>query len=160
CNARALAASFNEPVSVAPADEPLTTARTATRGITRRQALAAAAATGLGVGAIRLLGGSIQQIAAPRTARARGWVSPLGAEPARAMQLVGRTRLGYTPAQLETALSDGYSRTVDRLVETPPAEPPAFAAADTPGGRFPVAQLQQWWIEHMLGTTTPFAERM
>jgi uncharacterized protein (DUF1800 family) len=116
--------------------------------------------TGVGVGAIRLLGGSMQQIATPRTAGSSGWISPLASESARVMQLLRRTTLGYTPSQLETALSDGYARTVDRLVETRPAEPPAFAAAATGGGRFPIAQLQQWWIDHMLTTPTPFAERM
>jgi uncharacterized protein (DUF1800 family) len=46
------------------------------------------------------------------------------------------------------------------LVESKPAEPPVLSAATTPGGRFPVTQLQQWWIDHMLTTPTPFAERM
>ena len=147
-------------VSVAPADEPISTTAAATRGLTRRQALAAAALTGVGVGAIRLLGGSMQQIAAPRTAGASGWISPLKAESARVMHLLRRTTLGYTQDQLESALSDGHDKTVDRLLETAPAEPPAFAGASTPGGRFAIPQLQQWWIDHMLTTSTPFAERM
>jgi uncharacterized protein (DUF1800 family) len=46
------------------------------------------------------------------------------------------------------------------LIESKPVEPPVLSAASTPGGRFPVAQLQQWWIDHMLTTPTPFAERM
>src|SRR5205807_7676364 len=58
------------------------------------------------------------------------------------------------------ALSDGYSKTVDRLLETKPQEPPALASASTPGGRFAVQQLQQWWVDHMLTSATPFAERM
>src|SRR5207248_6259644 len=33
-------------------------------------------------------------------------------------------------------------------------------AATTPGGRIPITQLQQWWIDQMLATPTPFAERM
>jgi len=52
------------------------------------------------------------------------------------------------------------ARPVDRLLETKPVEPPALAAASTPGGRFGVAELQQWWIDHTLTTATPFAERM
>ena len=133
--------------------------------VTRRQALAAAVAAGVGVGAIRLLGGTLQnlqQAGAANSAGASGtdWVSPLGSESARVMQLLRRATFGYTPAHLESALSDGFSRTVDRLLETPPAEPPALAAATTPGGRFPVEQLQVWWIDHMLSTPTPFAERM
>jgi len=122
--------------------------------------LAAALATGVGVGAIRLLGGSMQQIASPRPASNGGWISPLHAESARVAQLLRRTTFGYTPAQLDSAVGEGFAKTVDRLLESKPAEPPAFAAATTPGGRFPIVQLQQWWIDHMLTTQTPFAERM
>ena len=147
-------------VSVASPDPAAAPPPIAARGITRRQALAAAVTTGVGVAAIRLLGGSMQQIAVPRTASAGGWISPLGAESARVAQLLRRATLGYTPAQLESALADGFDRTVDRLVETRPAEPPALSTAGTPGGRFPIGQLQQWWIDHMLTTPTPFAERM
>jgi uncharacterized protein (DUF1800 family) len=131
------------------------------QGISRRQALAAALATGVGVGAVRLLGGSMQSLATPRAASSgTDWISPLGSESARVMQLLRRTSFGYTPAQLDTALSDGFGRTVDRLVESKPAEPPVLDVATTPGGKFPVTRLQQWWIDHMLSTSTPFAERM
>src|SRR5579872_26490 len=132
-------------------------------GVTRRQALAAAVATGVGVGAVRLLGGTLANLKrAPSPAAVSGtdWLSPLGAESARVMQLLRRTTFGYTPAQLDQALSDGFTRTVDRLVTTAPAEPQALAAATTPGGRFAPAQLQEWWIGHILTTATPFAERM
>ena len=128
--------------------------------MTRRQVLATAAATGIGVGVIRLLGGSMQQIATSHQASASDWASPLASEGARVMQLLRRTTFGYTPAQLETSLSDGFDKTLDRLLETKPAEPPVPAFAATPGGRFPIQQLQQWWIDHMLTTATPFAERM
>ncbi len=130
------------------------------RGITRRQALGAAATAGVGVAVVRLLGGSMQRLATPAVSAVSGWSSPLGAESARVAQLLRRTTLGYTQAQFESALSEGFARTVDRLIETPPAEPPPLAAASTPGGRFAVGQLQQWWIHHMLTTPTPFAERM
>jgi uncharacterized protein (DUF1800 family) len=132
-------------------------------GITRRQALAAAVATGVGVGAVRLLGGTLSNLSrTPTQATASGsdWVSPLGRESARVMQLLRRATFGYSPAQLDAALSDGFSRTVDRLIETPATEPPALDAASTPGGRFPPAQLQEWWVDHILSTPTPFAERM
>ncbi len=150
----------NELVSLAPTGEQVTAPRVRSRGITRRQALAAAAVTGLGVGVVRLLGGSMQQIAAPRNATAMDWISPLNSESARVMQLLRRTTFGYTQTQLESALSDGFNKSLDRLLETKPAEPPGLATAYTPGGRFPVGQLQQWWIDHMLSSTTPFAERM
>ena len=130
------------------------------RRITRRQALAAAVATGIGVGAVRLLGGTIQNISRTSSATGTDWVSPLGRESAQVMHLLRRTTFGYTPAQLDAALSDGYSKTVDRLLETKAQDPPVLAAASTPGGRFGVQQLQQWWVEHMLTSSTPFAERM
>src|SRR5690348_5825770 len=102
----------------------------------------------------------MQQIASPRPASNGGWISPLHAESARVAQLLRRTTFGYTPGQLEAAVGDGFAKTVDRLVESKPEEPPAFTAASTPGGRFPIVQLQQWWIDHILSTPTPFAERM
>lgn len=151
-------------MSLAPIDEtvaaPTANPAPAHRGITRRQALAAAIATGVGVGAVRLLGGSMQKLAASGHTSTDDWISPLGSESAQVMQLLRRAALGYTPAQLESALSEGFTRTVDRLIESAPAEPPQLAAAATPGGRFAVGELQQWWIDHMLTTPTPFAERM
>jgi uncharacterized protein (DUF1800 family) len=148
-------------MSLAPSTEKVdSTSVQVRRGITRRQALAAAVATGVGVGAVRLLGGSMQNLARPKAGTGTDWVSPLGAESARVMQLLRRTSFGYTPSQLEAALSAGFTKTVDRLVETHPVEPPILSAAATPGGRFAVGQLQQWWLDHMLSTITPFAERM
>jgi uncharacterized protein (DUF1800 family) len=130
------------------------------RGLTRRQALAAALAAGVGVGAVRLLGGSMQGIGKPGRGPTLDWISPLSAESARVMQVLRRTSFGYTAAQLDSALSDGFKKTVDRLIETKPAEPPVLEAAGTPGGRFAIGLLQQWWLDHMLSTSTPFAERM
>ena len=150
-------------MSLAPVEakiDPAVASPARPRRITRRQALAAAAITGVGVGAVRLLGGSMQKLASPAATATTDWVSPLGSESARVMQLMRRATLGYTSAQLESALTDGFDKTVDRLVESKPVEPPSLAAASTPGGRFAVGQLQQWWIDHMLTTATPFAERM
>jgi uncharacterized protein (DUF1800 family) len=148
-------------MSLAPSPEKVPSASVQSRrGITRRQALAAALATGVGVGAVRLLGGSMQSLATPRAGSGTDWVSPLGSESARVMQLLRRTSFGYTPVQLESALSDGFNKTVDRLIETNPVEPPALGAAATPGGRFAVGQIQQWWLDHILTTAAPFAERM
>jgi uncharacterized protein (DUF1800 family) len=148
-------------MSLAPSPEKVPSASVQVRrGITRRQALAAALATGVGVGAVRLLGGSMQSLATPRAGSGTNWVSPLGSESARVMQLLRRTSFGYTPVQLESALSDGFSKTIDRLIETNPIEPPTLGGADTPGGRFAVGQIQQWWLDHILTTAAPFAERM
>src|SRR5258706_11507846 len=143
-------------MSVAPSQEKTNSGDIqARRGITRRQALATALAAGVGVGAVRLLGGSMQNLATHKAGT--DWVSPLGSESARVMHLVRRATFGSTPAQIESALSDGFSRTVDRLIETKPVEPPQLAAASAPGGRLAIAQLQQWWIDHMISTSTPFA---
>ena len=148
-------------MSVAPGQEKTTSADLQLRrGITRRQALATALAAGVGVGAVRLLGGSMQNLATHKPGSTTDWISPLGSESARVVHLLRRTSFGSTPAQLESALADGFSRTVDRLIETSPVEPPQLAAASSPGGRFAIAQLQQWWVDHMLSTPTPFAERM
>jgi len=141
--------------------EPIAAPVRERRRMTRRQALLAAVAAGVGVGAVRLVSPALSNLSrATSVASGNDWASPLGSESARVMQLLRRATFGYTQAQLETSLSDGFSKTVDRLIETGPAEPPAFAAAATPGGRFAIAQLQQWWIDHMLTTSTPFAERM
>src|SRR5438445_603628 len=140
--------SPRSPAMALRAPEPVVDAVPPVRkGITRRQALAAAVATGVGVGAVRLLGGAMQNITRSKTASGTDWVSPFGRESARVMQLLRRTSFGYTQAQLDSALSDGYGKTVDRLLNTPPAEPPALAAATTPGGRFAVSDLQRWWID-------------
>jgi uncharacterized protein (DUF1800 family) len=148
-------------MSVAPSREKVAAIDLSVRrGLTRRQALAAALAAGVGVGAVRLLGGSMQGIGRPSNGSTMDWISPLGSEGARVMQVLRRTSFGYTAAQLESALSDGFTKTVDRLLETKPVEPPVLAAAGAPGGRFSVALLQQWWLDHILSTATPFGERM
>jgi uncharacterized protein (DUF1800 family) len=131
------------------------------RPVNRRTVLGAALAGGAGVAAIRLWGGSLEALHAGSVRFAGGrpdWVSPLSAEAARVSHLLRRTTFGATPEQLDQALADGFDKTVDRLLETPPQPPPAFAAGS--GGRFSIAQLQVWWLDHILTTKTPFAERM
>jgi uncharacterized protein (DUF1800 family) len=62
----------------------------------------------------------------PRVALDLDWISPLSVETAKITHLLRRTTFGYTDAELDRALSDGYTKTVERLIETPFAEPPAF----------------------------------
>ncbi|MDQ6919724.1 MAG: DUF1800 domain-containing protein [Candidatus Dormibacteraeota bacterium] len=132
--------------------------------ITRRAVLGAAIAGGAGVAAVRLLG--LNQGAAPalgqRINGGTDWISPLGNENARVMQLLRRATFGASPADLERALGDGYQKTLDRLVSTPAVKPPVLPGADDASRSAPikVAQLQKWWLDHMLATPTPFAERM
>ncbi len=149
-----------------PADRPKESVdeRARRRGMTRRRVLGAAAVGGAGVAAARLFAADRLQALLPRSRTATGrtdWVSPLGAEPARVAQLLRRATFGATPEELQAAVGDGFAKTVDRLLETKPAPPPAFNGDEvTRGSRLNIPQLQLWWADHMLRTPTPFAERM
>lgn len=131
-------------------------------GLTRRSVLGVAVAGGAGVAALRLLGlNGATHLAVPRTGTF-DWVSPLRDERAQTLQLLRRAAFGATAAQTEKALSDGFRKTLDRLVETPAAPAPAFPGGETASRTSPikVVDLQRWWVDHMLTTPTPFAERM
>lgn len=140
------------------------------RAVDRRTVLGAAIAGGAGVAAARLLPWHrMVEVDAPQlTAEAVAkrstldWVSPLGDEATRVAHLLRRTTFGYTPDELEAAVGDGYRRTVDRLIETPPAEPPPLAGGDDASQNKPLrlADLQTWWVDWIQRTPTPFAERM
>lgn len=156
-----------------PPSEPGTTATGRTPAaspvLNRRTVLAAATAAGLGVAASRLIAYANEPAFTPvpitgtqGNKTGLDWVSPLGKEPARVAQLLRRATFGATQAELEQAQSDGYAKTLDRLIETKIAEPPTFPGGDDANQDKPlnITQLQQWWIDHMLATPTPFGERM
>jgi uncharacterized protein (DUF1800 family) len=135
----------------------------------RRDVLAAAAAAGAGVAASRLIALANDPTAsrAPLTGTlptntGLDWVAPLGSEAARVAHLLRRFTFGASAEELEKAQADGYARTVDRLLETKAAEPPVLAGADEASQEKPLnpGALQQWWIDWMLASPTPFAERM
>lgn len=137
--------------------------------LNRRTVLAAAGAAGLGVAASRLIALANEPAFTPvpitgtqGNRSGLDWVSPLASENARVAQLLRRMTFGANDAELERAQHDGYAKTVDRLLETPIADPPPFAGGDqaSAGAPLKIAELQQWWIDHMLGTPTPFGERM
>src|SRR5579871_6787349 len=117
--------------------------------VTRRAVLGAGIIGGAAVAARALL---LQPSLAPAitVSPAGDWTSPLGRESARVLQLLRRATFGATPEQIQAAMSDGFARTLDRLLETAPAQPPA---APTGRGR---GRLQAWWLNHMLTTPTPF----
>src|SRR6266566_1948610 len=71
---------FNWPMALRAPEPTSETATPARKGFTRRQALAAAVATGVSVGAVRLLGGTIQNITRSSKATGADWVSPLSRE--------------------------------------------------------------------------------
>ena len=133
--------------------------------VSRRTVLGTAVAGGAGIAAVRLLALGKDQIEAAVRGRAAAgrpdWISPLGSEKARVAHLLRRATFGAGLEDLERAASDGYARTVDRLLEARPAPAPDFVAADgTRGGRLNLGQLQLWWVQHILATPTPLAERM
>jgi uncharacterized protein (DUF1800 family) len=126
--------------------------------ITRRAVLGSAVAGGAGVAVVRVLGVNLEDLWPGHHASRADWSSPLDSDAARVAHLLRRTTFGATSEELERAASDGYRRTVDRLLEEHPAEPPGFPVGD--GTRLNVRQLQLWWMRHLLTSPTPFAERM
>ena len=92
----------------------------------------------------------------------KDWVSPLDKPEAQIAQLLRRATFGMTKGQLDAAMSDGFKKTVDKLVETPTVLPKDLAGADAASQdkSINVAALQSWWLDQMLSTPTPFAERM
>ncbi len=139
----------------------------------RRQVLAGAGLAAGALGASRVLGLpplAIAGLPSAATATALGgavvatkdWVSPLDQPDAQIGQLLRRTTFGATRAQYEAARADGFRRTVDRLIETPAVAPKELAGAEeaTQDKPINVGALQSWWIDHVLTTPTPFAERM
>jgi len=148
-------------------DEPSEPAEKKARSpVSRRTVLGAAAAGGAGIAALRVLVyPRVEQLLQSTRAAASGrgdWISPLGSDKARVAHLLRRTTFGATLDELEKAVSDGFSKTVDRLLETRPVPPPALDATNDflHDRRLNVGVLQQWWLDHMLSTSTPFAERM
>jgi uncharacterized protein (DUF1800 family) len=144
---------------------------------TRRQVLAASGATMAGLVAARLAG--LKQLtpgvtlpgestATPTalpSASAVGtqdWISPLGKPDAQVAHLLRRATFGASQQEYQAAVKDGFAKTVERLIETPAAEPPVLAGADEANKDKPISPvaLQSWWIDWMMKSPTPFAERM
>ena len=134
--------------------------------VSRRTVLGGAAAGGAAIASLRVLVyPRVEQLLQSTRAATGGrsdWISPLGSEKARVAHLLRRTTFGATLDDFEKAASDGFSKTVDRLLETRPEPPPALDSTNdfVHDRRLNVGMLQQWWLDHMLSTSTPFAERM
>ena len=142
---------------------------------TRRQVLTASGVTMAGLVVARLAG--VKQLTPGVTlpgettpspepiasaAATQDWVSPLDKPAAQVAHLLRRATFGATAQELQSSIKDGYAKTVDRLLETPPAQPPVLAGADNANRDAPIRpnELQAWWTDWMLKTPTPFAERM
>jgi uncharacterized protein (DUF1800 family) len=137
--------------------------------VTRRTVLAGAAAAGAGVAASRLVAlanepaaGRVPITGTLANGTGLDWIAPLSSDAARVSHLLRRFTFGASAEELELAQADGYARTVDRLLETKAAEPPVLAGADDASQEKPLnpGALQQWWIDWMLASPTPFAESM
>ena len=74
----------------------------------------------------------ISGIAPPKLAGDVDWISPLAKESAKVTHLLRRTTFGANDVELDRALSEGFARTVDRLIESPFVEPPVFPAPAAP----------------------------
>jgi uncharacterized protein (DUF1800 family) len=149
-----------------PVDQPSEATAERRLPVSRRTVLGAAVAGGAGVAALRIavyprLEELLHGVPALTGGRS-DWVSPLRAEQARVAHLLRRTTFGAGLEDFERAAGEGYARTVDRLLETKPTPPPALAGGDdvSRDRRLNAGQLQLWWVDHMLSTPTPFAERM
>ena len=70
----------------------------------------------------------ISGIAAPKLAGDVDWISPLAKDSAKVTHLLRRATFGATEVELDRALSEGFARTVDRLIESAFVEPPVFPA--------------------------------
>src|SRR5262245_17327704 len=138
--------------------------------VDRRAVLGAALAGGAGVAVARLVGlRRVVEVDPPQnTAEAvqkesgLDWVSPLGDEATRIAHLLRRTGFGYTAADLEFAVGEGYRKTVDRLIETKPADPAPLAGADdsNQSKTLRLVDLQDWAVTRMITSPNPFVERM
>ena len=81
-----------------------------------------------------------------------------------ASHLLGRSQFGYTPAELEQAVTGRLNATVDRLIATQP-ESAEFRQAEealrkTAFATGEIADLKIWWLYRMWATANPLAEKV
>ncbi len=143
-------------------------------GLRRRQVLAGAGVAAGGLALTRLMGlhhlgpditlpGQPPPTGSPLVSTGtRDWVSPLNKPEAQIAHLLRRATFGATSAQYQQAVKDGFKTTVDKLIETKIAEPQPLPGGEEASKSKPInpSALQQWWINWMLTSPTPFGERM
>src|SRR5207244_8584748 len=138
------------------------------RGLRRRHVLVGVGAAAGGLAITKALGlYNLPSQSAPgqtqsTTVSGVDWISPLEKHEATNATLLRSATVAATPAEYEQSLKDGFRNTVDRLLETKAAEPPALVGADEATQDKPIKpqDLIAWWLDWMLRTPTPFAERM
>src|SRR5437899_8607362 len=150
-------------------DEPKAKPAKKAHGLRRRQVLVGAGAAAGGLAITRALGlynlGELPSLPGQTQSpmpTGIDWISPLDKPEGQVGHLLRRATFGATPAEYQQSVKDGFKTTVDRLVETKAAEPPALAGADDATQEKPIKpqELVGWWLDWMLRTPTPFAERM
>ena len=150
-------------------NEPTAKPAPKARGLKRRHVLVGAGAAAGGLAITRALGlynfGALPSLPGQTqspTAAGVDWISPLDKPEAQVAHLLRRATFGATPMEYDQSVKDGFKKTVDRLIETKAAEPPALAGADDATQDKPIKpqELVAWWLDWMLRTPTPFAERM
>ena len=147
-------------------NEPVAKPVTKKRGLRRRQVLVGAGAVAGGLAITKALGlynlPSVPGQSQSPTAAGVDWISPLDKPEAQVAHLLRRATFGATPTEYQQSVKDGFKKTVDRLVETKAAQPPVLAGADDATQDKPIKpqDLIGWWLDWMLRTPTPFAERM
>jgi uncharacterized protein (DUF1800 family) len=124
--------------------------------LTRRQALATAAAGAAGAAGLRVLavhlGGSATTVSAAGPGGA--WTSPLGESRALAAHLLRRAGFAASAAELDRAASMSYDDLVDEVTGQQPDVPAA------PQDRVRYTAVASWWYRHMAATAAQFPERM
>src|SRR5256885_104769 len=117
-------------------NEPAAKPATKPRGLRRRHVLVGVGAAAGGLAITKALGPNTPRgqppPAQPQPPPVPGvdWTPPLDNPEAQVAHLLRRATFGATPAEYQQSIKDGFKNTVDRLIETKAAEPPALAAAD------------------------------
>ena len=117
-------------------NEPAAKPATKPRGLRRRHVLVGVGAAAGGLAITKALGlYNLPSQSAPGQAQSPtvsgvDWIAPLDKPEAQVAHLLRRATFGATPAEYQQSLKDGFRNTVDRLLETKAAEPPALVGAD------------------------------
>src|SRR5256712_3965426 len=145
-------------------NEPSAKPANKAHGLRRRQVLVGAGAAAGGLAITRALGlynladlPSLPGQTQSPTAAGVDWISPLGKPEAQVAHLLRRATFGATPAEYQQSITDGFRKTVDRLVETKAAEPPALAGADdaTQGKPIKPQELAGWVLGLLIRNPNP-----